>query len=441
MVLLLLLSYSLVALSGCAKKEDTNTIGSLEGSVAPGEASLGDQVGDGSSDEEIYETDEFGNTIDWTEEPDETTLIEETTREPSEILPEVAIYDKTVLDNYNLEINSSERFIINYPKGYTIKPVDKYKTYLTKEKTQFFVYCINRNFVEPNQIYYSSEVTDSLYRFPYSIDGVKYTASIMDRKAVTYKTIAGKEVSREAPSIEFASTDKTTYVKPICVSYFVPFNDKGFALIAVSTDKTEDELDEVLTNMVSTLNTYTPSRYEAQYDYNGNMFIASDKTGITFPYPEGWTVSSSKNGFVIISSPNDGSLYDGAKIIYKTDKEHQYVEDYAQFAGIPLSIANLYMKPGYEPDMLAADFTVLSMDDSVTVDGVKCYLFQIEDYIKPLTKTAELLLPSTGEKIYSYRYTFNSNGIPTMVSFQYTANNQYQVRDMAEEIMSKITVK
>lgn len=421
-------------MTGCGKKEDIGELGSIEESVInPEHEYETDENG------EIIETDEDGQPVT---EP-ETTLVEETTREPSESLPDFPIYDDTTLDGYTLNINNSERFTINYPEGYDAIVKDKYKTYLIKENTQIFFYCINQKFDTTNSVYYSTQVTDSLYRFPYAIDGVSFTASVIDRKAVEQKNINGKIVARETPMIEFASENIREFVKPTCVSYFTTFDDRGFALIAVSTDKTESELDTILTDMVSTLGTYIPSNKEVLYEFNGNKFVASDKTGISFPYPDGWKVTMDiKTGFVVISAPNDGGIYEGAKIIYKSDEKNEFVEDYAQFAGIPEQIAYIYMQRGkYDKDKLAADFEVRSMDDTVKIDGVKCYLFEIKDFIMPLNKTAELLLPSTGNEIYSFRYTFNSNSIPAMVSFHYTANNKYQVRDLADEIMKEITIK
>ncbi len=429
LILLCLAALSL-SLSGCGNKEDDATIGSLDASMstedieASGEAETSEEESESESETEL-----------------ETITIPETTREASESLPDVAIYDDTVLDNYTLEINNAERYTINYPKGYEVQEKDKYKTFLVQENTQIFVYCINDTFESSNGVFHSLQIDDALYRFPYSIDGKKYTASVMDRGKTTQIDINGKKVTREIPTIEFASDDISSFVKPTCISYFTSFNDRGFALIGVSTDKTLEELEGVLNDMVSTLGTYTPAKSEAQYEFGGNMFVANDKTGISFPYPENWKLTRTKEGLVVISAPNDGTLYDGAKIIYKSDESHAYVEDYAQFAGITELLAPIYMQNGYDKEYLGTEFLVETMDDTVTIDGIKCILFGIEDSFLPLNKATELLLPSTGEKIHSFRYTFNSNDIPVMVSFQYTDHNKYQVRDMADNIMSKITVK
>lgn len=435
---LIALCVTMVILSGCKKKSEVEAIGSLEAA----QSSEGSQMAEGEDVAAESETDEYGNVIDHIVETAEAPLVEETTREPGESLPDVAVYDDTVLENYVLEINNSERYTINIPKEYEKKNFDKYKTYLVKENTQIFIYCINQTFEKSNEIYYSTPVQDALYRFPYQIDGVDFTASVMDRKAVSSLDIKGKKVAREIPVIEFASIDKKNFVKPVVVSYFVPYDDRGFALIAVSTDQSEGQLDTILTDMVSTLGTYIPGKTEALYEFDDNLYVANDKTGISFPYPAGWTLSRTDKGYIVISAPKDGSLFDGAKIIYKSDSTGEYVTDYAQYAGIPDDIAYIYMNShAYAEEQLKSDFMVMAMDDAMTLDGVPCHLFQIEDYIKPQNKTAELLLPSTGAKIYSYRYTFNSNGIPAMVSFHYTANNQFQVRDMAEQVMSKMTLK
>lgn len=429
LILLCLAALSL-SLSGCGNKEDDATIGSLDTTMSTDDI---EASGEAETSEEESESE--------TETEMETITIPETTREASESLPDVAVYDDTVLDNYTLEINNAERYTINYPKGYEVQEKDKYKTFLVQENTQIFVYCINDTFETSNTVFHSTQIDDALYRFPYSIDGKKYTASVMDRGKTTQIEVNGKRVAREIPTIEFASDDITSFVKPTCISYFTSFNNRGFALIGVSTDKTLEELEAVLNDMVSTLGTYTPAKNEAQYEFGDNMFVANDKTGITFPYPENWKLTRTDEGLVVISAPNDGSLYDGAKIIYKSDESHTYVEDYAQFANITELLAPIYMQKGYDKEYLGTEFLVTTMDDTVTIDGIECILFGIEDSLLPLNKATELLLPSTGEKIYSYRYTFNSNDIPVMVSFQYTNNNKYQVRDMADNIMSKITVK
>lgn len=435
--LLLLLS----SISACSTRTD-NAIESLEEQTY--EESQNEES-ENTSNDALGEdaTDEYGNPIEEDSTLDsepETELVAETEREPSESLPDTAIYDNTVLDNYNLSIHSSERYTINYPNGYDVIPKDKYKTYLVKDNTQIFVYCINSFFENSDTVYYSTEIQDALYRMPYTIDGVSFTASVMDRKPVTKINIKGKDVAREEAYIEFASKDITKYVTPVCVSYFLPFDNRGFALIAYSTDQTAEELDTVLTDMVSTLGTYVPSKYEANFEIADTMYTPNDNTGIQIPYPDGWNIQI-KNGLAIISAPENDELFSGAKIIYMTDTRRKYVDDYAQFAGVPDLIASLYMQPGYDPEKMSNDFTVLAMDDKITLDGLPCILFQIEDWLKPLNKTNELLLPSSGEKVYSYRYTFNNNGIPAMMSFQYTNHNKYQVRDMADVIMKQIIIK
>lgn len=421
-----------VSLSGCGNKQGDETIGTLEATMSTEdiESSIEEDSSNAESESESSET-----------ETQETITIPETTREASEVLPDAAIYDDTVLENYVLEINNAERYTVNYPEGYEIEPKDKYKTYLVQDNTQIFFYCINDTFEDSNSVFHSTQIDDALYRFPYTIDGKDYTASVIDRGKVSQIDVNGKTVSREIPSIEFASNDISSFVKPVCISYFTTFNDRGFALIGVSTDKTEEELEIVMHDMVATLGTYTPAKTEAQYEFAENTYVANDKTGITFPYPEGWEVQKTEDGLVVISAPKDGSLYDGAKIIYKSDESHEFLDDYAQFAGISDLIAPIYMQSGYQKDYLKTEFLVTSMDDSCTLDGIKCILFEIEDRLLPMNKATELLLPSTGDTIYSFRYTFNSNGIPAMVSFQYTKNNKYQVRDMADNIMSKITLK
>lgn len=431
----IVLACLLLTATSCGRKDENSTIGSLDGSMSSediiaAESTKTQEQENNMESSEATETDEL-----------ETVYIPETTREPSEILPDVAIYDSTVLENYVLDINNAERYTINYPEGYSVTQVDKYKTFLVQDNTQIFLYCINDEFDSSQHVFFSTQIDDELYRFPYVIDGKNYTASVMDRGTASHLEINGKDVVRETPKIEFASDDIKSFVRPTCVSYFTSFNERGFALIAVSTDKEIGELDNVLTDMFSTLGTYIPSKAEAKYEFDGRLFVANDKTGISFPYPEGWELATRENGFVVISAPSDGSLYDGAKIIYKSDEKHEFVEDYAQYAGIVEEIAPFYMTGSYDKESLGTEFLVMSMDDTVTVDGIKCYLFEIEDSLLPFNKTTELLLPSTGEKIYSYRYTFNSNGIPVMVSFHYTKNNKYQVRDMADNIMKKITVK
>ena len=138
LILLCLAALSL-SLSGCGNKEDDATIGSLDVSMstedieASGEAETSEEESESESETEL-----------------ETITIPETTREASESLPDVAIYDDTVLDNYTLEINNAERYTINYPKGYEVQEKDKYKTFLVQENTQIFVYCINDTFESSN---------------------------------------------------------------------------------------------------------------------------------------------------------------------------------------------------------------------------------------------------------------------------------------------------
>lgn len=368
------------------------------------------------------------------------SAIEETTREPSEELPEVAIYDKTVLPGYSLEINKALRYTMNYPEGYSVSPADKYKTFLVKDDTQLFVYCINSEFEDSESVYYSGQISDELYRFPYTLDGKAYTATVMDRGKHEKKEVNGKTVIRETPMIEFVSDDITSFIKPTCVSYFTDYDGRGFAIIAVSTDKTTEELDKTLSDMMSTLGTYVPAKSEAKYETGSSLFVAKDKTGNDFPYPDGWQ-KSTENGFVIFTPPDDASLYAGAMIIYKSDEKHELVEDSAQFAGITDALAPIFMQAGYDKEQLGTNFVVNSMDDNVSLDGVPCILFEVTDLLQPYTKAVELLLPSSGEEVHSYRYTFDSNGIPCMVSFVYASGNKYQVRDMADDIMSKINVK
>lgn len=424
-----IISVSCTSCTGCSRKDDSQTVDALEASMST----------EGMESSESDEGEE--NPEESTEEETEGVVIPETTREASEELPDEAIYDDTVLDGYKLQINSAERYTINFPADYEVKPTDKYKTYLVKENTQIFVYCIDETFSKSRSVSYSLQIEDALYRFPYQIDGKDYTASVMDRGAITEEDVNGKSVIREMPSIEFASTDNKYFVKPICISYFTSFDDRGFAIIGTSTDKTEEELEAVMHDMMSTLGTYTPAKREANFEYADRWFVADDNTGISFPYPRDWTISRTKDGLVVFSAPQDNNLYDGAKIIYKSDSAHKYVEDYAQFANITDLLVPLYMQSGYQKDKMSTDFLVESMDDTCTVDGVKCLLFEIEDQLLPLNKANELLLPSSGEKIHSFRYTFNSNSIPVMVSFHYTDNNKYQMRDMADTIMKQITVR
>ena len=88
LILLCLAALSL-SLSGCGNKEDDATIGSLDVSMstedieASGEAETSEEESESESETEL-----------------ETITIPETTREASESLPDVAIYDDTVLDNY-----------------------------------------------------------------------------------------------------------------------------------------------------------------------------------------------------------------------------------------------------------------------------------------------------------------------------------------------------
>ena len=247
-------------------------------------------------------------------------------------------------------------------------------------------------------------------------------------------------MDREEAYIEFASMDLTKYVTPTCVSYFTPFDDRGFAIIAFSTDQSASDLDQILSDMVSTLGTYVPSKSEAAFEIADTVYAPRDNTGIQIPYPAGWTVTASGE-YTIISAPENDDLFSGAKIIYMTDYNRKYVDDYAQFAGIPDLIAKIYMSHGYDAEKMSTDFTVLSMDDTISLNGLPCILFEIEDWLKPLNKTNELLLPSSGEKVYSYRYTFNNNGLPAMISFQYTDHNKYQVRDMADILMKQVIIK
>lgn len=423
----------ILSISGCHKK-NPDTIESLsEASVSASDetdaADSSDSSADVSSEEETLETTET-----------ETELVPETTRVSSENLPDTAIYNDTVLDNYTLTIDAAQRFTINYPKDFSVDKEDAYKTYLTKDNTQIFIYCVNQAFDNCDEVYYSDQIQDALYRMPYTIDGENYTLSVIDRDPVTHITIGDKTVARETATAEFSSHDLSKLSKPLCISYFTAYDDRGFALIAYSTDKSSEELDKILTDMMSTLGTYTPSRNEAAFEFASDIFSPNDGTGIKLPYPSDWSISTTA-GFSVISAPENDTIYTGAKIIYRSDKDHSLVTDYAQYAGITDEIAKIYMKTGYEPDKMNNEFTVLSMDSNVSLNGAPCYLFQIKDSLHPLNKTNELLLPSCGEDIYSYRYTFNSNGIPVMVSFQYTEGNEYQVRDMADLIMEQIVTK
>lgn len=425
----------ILSISGCHKKS-SDVIESLsEAPVSESESSDAETADSSESSADIPSEEETAETPE-----EETELVPETTRVSSENLPDTAIYDDTVLDNYTLTIDAAQRFTINYPKDFTVSKEDAYKTYLTKDNTQIFVYCVNQVFDNCDEVYYSDQIQDALYRMPYTIDGESYTLSVIDRDPVTHITVGDKTVARETATAEFSSHDLSKLSKPLCISYFTAYDDRGFALIAYSTDKSEEELDKLLTDMMSTLGTYTPSRNEAAFEFASDVFSPNDGTGIKIPYPDGWTISNAA-GFSVISAPENDTIYTGAKILYRSDAKHSLVTDYAQYAGITDQLAKLYMKSGYDPAKMSNEFTVLSMDSNVSLNGAPCYLFQIKDSLHPLNKANELLLPSSGEDIYSYRYTFNSNGIPVMVSFQYTEGNEYQVRDMADLIMEQIVLK
>ena len=81
-----------------------------------------------SSEEETLETAET-----------ETELVPETTRVSSENLPDTAIYNDTVLDNYTLTIDAAQRFTINYPKDFSVDKEDAYKT-ISRKITHRFLY-------------------------------------------------------------------------------------------------------------------------------------------------------------------------------------------------------------------------------------------------------------------------------------------------------------
>ena len=55
-----------------------------------------------------------------------------------------------------------------------------------------------------------------------SIKGITdvYKRQVMDRGKTTQIDINGKKVTREIPTIEFASDDISSFVKPTCISYF-----------------------------------------------------------------------------------------------------------------------------------------------------------------------------------------------------------------------------
>lgn len=168
----------ILSISGCHKK-NPDTIESLsEASISasdePDAADSSDSSADVSSEEETLETAEA-----------ETELVPETTRVSSENLPDTAIYNDTVLDNYTLTIDAAQRFTINYPKDFSVDKEDAYKTYLTKDNTQIFVYCVNQAFDNCDEVYYSDQIQDALYRMPYTIDGENYTLSVIDRDPVT----------------------------------------------------------------------------------------------------------------------------------------------------------------------------------------------------------------------------------------------------------------
>ena len=109
----------ILSISGCHKK-NPDTIESLsEASVSASDetdaADSSDSSADVSSEEETLETTET-----------ETELVPETTRVSSENLPDTAIYNDTVLDNYTLTIDAAQRFTINYPKDFSVIIAMKY---------------------------------------------------------------------------------------------------------------------------------------------------------------------------------------------------------------------------------------------------------------------------------------------------------------------------
>lgn len=111
----------ILSISGCHKK-NPDTIESLsEASVSASDetdaADSSDSSADISSEKETLETTET-----------ETELVPETTRVSSENLPDTAIYNDTVLDNYTLTIDAAQRFTINYPKDFSVDKEDAYKT-------------------------------------------------------------------------------------------------------------------------------------------------------------------------------------------------------------------------------------------------------------------------------------------------------------------------
>lgn len=120
----------ILSISGCHKK-NPDTIESLsEASVSASDetdaADSSDSSADVSSEEETLET-------------AETELVPETTRVSSENLPDTAIYNDTVLDNYTLTIDAAQRFTINYPKDFSVDKEDAYRL-ISQKITHRFSY-------------------------------------------------------------------------------------------------------------------------------------------------------------------------------------------------------------------------------------------------------------------------------------------------------------
>lgn len=385
---------------------------------------------------------EYESELQNSTEEETQNLIEETSRETSEVLPDVPSYNKFTLDGYKEYTNIAQRFIYSYPSDYEFTEVNQYISYFKKENTQISLLCLNEEYNDGYAVSYSAKVNDFLDQVTYLNNGEYYKKALIDRSKTEKIQLDNKVVFKEIPMIEFTTKNYSSFIKPNCIAYYISYDNRGFMLLGISDDQDTITLEERMKIITNSLSGYLPSKSQAQLQYGENNFIPKDNTGISFPYPEGWNIENdNKTGFVIISAPHDGSIYDGSRIIYKSDEKNDYVNDFAQFAGIPSIIAYLSLPQGYDSENIKTNFTVLSMDDKVRLNGAKCYLFEIEDQIIPLNKAMDLLLPASGPNIKSYRYTFNSNDIPVMISFQFDDSNRYQVRDMADDIISKLILK
>lgn len=365
-----------------------------------------------------------------TEETEEVEELPATTSVKSPKVKEAQkVKSKTVKEKTDKDGNEKAVFY-NQANGYQCKIIDGYEVfegdsgivYLRKADTTTQIAIIPGDSTYRDGIQLYEQCNQKIYRM--SALCRDKDENIVEKTVKNYGTDTKRDkqvgdfaVKYEIGELWLRNTGEFDDVIVYASNYFttMPDTNKGIILVATSQDVDNKALFADMDKVLGSIKTYVPNTPQLNFV----TYTSDGADGMSFQYPEGWTVGKTAKGITYFKAPEDSSnAYAGCIIEYYCDYNKDTVDDYAQYSSV---FEGDLLTPTFVQKVAETDFQFNSkiekIDLNKKIKEKECIYYEILDTIYPASISVKNSLGILRSDIPSRRYGFKASGYNCMLNF------------------------